>query len=172
MRAFALLLILLCAAPARAGGLTPFEDETTGLWGYKDAATGALAIAAKYRLAEPFSAQDRAFAASDQGWVCLDPQGRELLTAFTFDNGPDAFSEGLARFVENGKYGYFDRSCRKVIPANFDFGEPFRDGLAAVCQGCTRQDSGEHWSMTGGAWSCLDRSGKPVAPRPGRDCRR
>ena len=78
----------------------------------------------------------------------------------TFDNGPDAFSEGFARSQEKGKIGYFDTSLRMVIPPTYDFGFPFQNGLAVVCNGCVEQTEGEHRQRVGGLWGAIDKQGK------------
>jgi len=43
-----------------------------------------------------------------------------------------AFSEGLAPVALHKKFGYVDASGRIVIPLQFAYAEPFRDGLALV----------------------------------------
>src|SRR5690606_38550055 len=60
-----------------------------------------------------------------QGWVYVDKSGRSILRPYFFDNGPDYFEEGLARFVENGKVGFHDKALNIVIPAQYDFAYPF-----------------------------------------------
>jgi hypothetical protein len=87
---------------------------------------------------------------------------RILRNTITFDNGPDFFSEGLARTRVNGKIGYFDNSLKMVIPAQYDFGFPFANGLAIVCNGCVEQADGEHKRMVGGLWGAINLQGKVV----------
>jgi hypothetical protein len=102
--------------------------------------------------------------ASDGGdtpvWLCRGKDGRVLARVFSFDNGPDPLSEGLRRYVADEKWGFVDARCRVVIPAAWDFVEPFSGGRARACVACTRQRDGEHWRMVGGRWSVIDRSGR------------
>ncbi|KUG29397.1 hypothetical protein ASZ90_000709 [hydrocarbon metagenome] len=168
MNILPLVLLVLVFAPAAAGaggGLpVPFEDAATGLWGYRDRATKKTVIPPRFSYALDFHARGTAFAVSEEGWVCIDRQGRTLLKPFLFDNSPDEFQGGLARFVEEGRIGYFDRAGRVVIPADYDFGLPFEKGLAAVCRECIREYHGEHYTVVDGTWGCVDKRGRLVRP--------
>jgi hypothetical protein len=55
---------------------------------------------------------------------------------YIFDNGPDAFAEGLARTGIGGKIAYVDRRLRIRIRTRYDWGERFGHGRAEVCIGC------------------------------------
>jgi hypothetical protein len=81
-----------------------------------------------------------------------------------FDNGPDYFSEGLARTEWNGKIGFFDKKLSIVIEPRFDFAFPFHNGLAAVCNGCTQKKLGEHTVIVGGKWGAINVKGEIVVP--------
>ena len=146
-----------------SGAPEPFEED--GRWGYRSA-DGRVVIPPDFALAEPFSEHGIAAVADDTGPMIIDARGRVLLRPFVFDNGPDYFAEGLARFVDKGKIGYFDEAGRVVIGAAFDFGEPFEGGHAAVCSGCTRAYLGEHYRMVGGSWWQIDRRGQKVKGLP------
>lgn len=141
----------------------PVEDPDSDLWGYVDA-SGAAAIQPRYALATEFTAQGIAAVVDEDGWAWIDTRGEVLLRPFIFDNGPDDFFEGLSRYVEKGKIGFFDTSGSVVIPARFTFAAPFQDGRAAFCEGCTKVMYGEHYSYQGGAWGCVDHSGAVVTP--------
>ena len=45
------------------------------------------------------------------------------------------FSDGLARFYENGKYGVIDREGGVVVPAQYDFITAFYEGTAEILSG-------------------------------------
>lgn len=81
-----------------------------------------------------------------------------------YDNGPDTFSEGLARTIRDGKVGYFDRDLNIVVARVHDFGLPFQNGKALVCRGCTFESHGEHTAIVGGKWGAIDRRGTTVVP--------
>ena len=42
------------------------------------------------------------------------------------------FSEGMARVVIDGKYGFIDKTDSMVIPAKYDYAWPFSSGKARV----------------------------------------
>jgi len=87
-----------------------------------------------------------------------------LAPVMIMDNGPESFSNGLARSPVGGKIGYIDRSLRLVIPARYDGAYPFAHGVAQVCFGCTVQSDGEHSWYAGGTSACIDRRGRTLAP--------
>lgn len=156
-------VVLVCVT-ARAGTLQPHEDEKTRDWGYVDTETGQTVLEHTYALALEFNSHGRAFVVDEDGWVCIDEKGRVLLRPFIFDNFPDEFSQGLARFVRDGKMGYFNEKCEVVIPADYDFTMPFEHGRAEVCRGCKKEYCGEHYTVEGGKWGCVDTTGKVIVP--------
>ena len=83
---------------------------------------------------------------------------------YPFDNGPDYFEEGLARFVKNNKFGFFDTKARIVVPATYDFATPFKEGRAVVCNGCKPYTEGEYILYKGGKWGFIDTAGKVIIP--------
>jgi hypothetical protein len=143
----------------------PFAVERDGVerWGYRDR-RGETVIAPVFNLAGPFSPAGVAYVADDSGWAAIDVSGRILLRPFVFDNGPDPFSENLARFTRSGRIGFYGRNGGIVIRANWDFALPFSDERAAVCGGCRREPDGEHWTVRGGAWGFIDPNGGLVIP--------
>jgi hypothetical protein len=160
---FLLLLCLCFVSVAQAAPPIPREDPDSDLWGYVDA-SGEAVIPPRYALATEFTAQGIAAVVDEDGWAWIDTQGTVLLRPFIFDNGPDDFYEGLSRYVENGKIGFFDTSGQVVIPARFTFADPFQGGCAAFCEGCTKVMYGEHYAYQGGAWGCVEHSGAVVTP--------
>nr|WP_293184366.1 WG repeat-containing protein [Nannocystis sp.] len=146
--------------PATAGWKS-FDEG--GLVGFKDA-QGKVALSPRFATVQEFSPGGMACGADKDGWVCIDGNGTPLLRPFVFDNGPDQFSEGLARFVEAGKLGFFDETGFKKIPARFSFARPFAGNRAAFCDGCTRrcEAEGEHCDMVGGKWGLIDKTGAEI----------
>lgn len=128
-----------------------------GAYGYKNLA-GEVVIPARFAFAYEFGKDGLAAAverpASPGGrarFVFLDPSGAVLAQAYSFDNGPDYFQEGLARVVADGKVGFIDRGGAIVIPPQFADASGFCHGRATV------HDGKEQWT--------IDRSGSAVAPR-------
>jgi hypothetical protein len=95
----------------------------------------------------------------------LAADGRAV-AVLPFDNGPDAFSEGLVRALRDGDLVYLDASLRPAFPRTFGWGWPFEGGLALVCVECrqTAPDDEGHRSVEGGRWGVIDRQGRDVLP--------
>jgi hypothetical protein len=140
--------------------LIPFEKDQQ--WGYKTA-SGTVVIPPKFEIAGRF-ANGIAAVCCDGGWAYINPGGRVVIRPYVFDNGPDYFRQGVARFTQDGKFGFFDKRGRIAIPAGFDFAGPFSQARAVVCQGCRAVQIGEHALMKGGKWGYIDRAGKLVIP--------
>ena len=141
--------------------LIPFEEG--GLWGYKDFA-GQVVIQPQFHVAEKFSREGLAAVADDQSWAYIDTKGNIVIRPFVFDNGPDEFSEGLARFIAGSKFGFFNKQGRVVIMPQFDFAARFSQSLAAVCMGCRQHRMGEHSMTVGGKWGYISNQGHIVIP--------
>ena len=137
----------------------PFEED--GRWGYKDA-QGKVVVTPRFLLAEEFSPEGLAPVVDDNGWAYINAQGRVVIRPFVVDNGPDYFSEGLARFTRKGKFGFFNERGKVVIPPKYDFASPFSEGFAAFCAGCREEPSGEHRIVKGGKWGFINRQGEIV----------
>ncbi len=97
--------------------------------------------------------------------VVFDRKGNLLYQPYSYDNGADYFSEGLRRFVKNGKVGFVDRNAKTVIEAEHDFVAPFNYGYAAFCDGCDWEKTGdEHRAIVGGKWGVMNVKGQIVQP--------
>ncbi|WP_345987823.1 WG repeat-containing protein [Chryseobacterium sp. Chry.R1] len=98
------------------------------------------------------------------GYV-YDKKGNFLYRPFLYDNGADYFSEGVRRFVKNGKVGFVDRNGTTVIEAKHDFVSPFNYGYAAYCDGCDwEKTNDEHKAMVGGTWGVMNFKGEVIQP--------
>ena len=153
------------AKPEAEAAPVLFEDEG-GTFGYRDAA-GEVVIPPTFAMASPFT-DGVAAVVTDEGWVFIDRGGKTLATAFVFDNGADEFAEGRARITEEKvkgepkTYGFLATSGEIVVAPTWSWVLPYSDGRAAVCQGCTREQVGEHFTMVGGSWGYVDLDGKLV----------
>jgi hypothetical protein len=156
------LLLMICQiSGAWTQDTLPIPFQAGEYWGYKDERGGAV-IAARYIMAMPFSRHGLAAVVDDSGWVYINRQGKKLIRPYVFDNGPDYFCEGLARYVSGGRIGFFDESGRIVIPAKFQFAAPFSGGFSAFCERCVPVREGEHTRQQGGKWGYLDKKGAIV----------
>ncbi len=141
--------------------LVPYYES--GKAGFKNT-EGEVIIPARFFHTTGFDGSPIAPVVDDDGWAYINTQGDILFRPFVYDNGPDYFSEGLARFVEKGKIGFHNNGGDRIIEPQFDFATPFAEGLAAACQGCKKISHGEHESMEGGQWGYIDKEGKTVIP--------
>jgi len=80
-----------------------------------------------------------------------------LVRAFLYDNGPDYFSEGLARTVddETGLIGYVDQDLNTVIASQFVEATPFKNGQALVSV---------NGSDANTLWGSINTSGETLVP--------
>ena len=139
--------------------LEPFEKNEK--WGYKNS-QGQVVIKPVYHLAGRFNQYGLAAVVDDSGWLYITMNGEPRLRPYIVDNGPDYFSEGLARFVNDHKIGFMDESGTVVISAKFDFAMPFSEGLAAFCVGCKQVSDNEYHRVSGGLWGYIDKTGKII----------
>lgn len=146
---------------AMAGALAlcqPYYDESQALHGYKSC-DGQVALAPKYIMAAPFGKGGIAAVLDDTGWHYINRRGALVIRPLVFDNGPDYFSDGLARYKEGGKYGFFNTAGAIVIAAQFEFAYPFAKGRAKVGEDCTFTPDGEHTRVECRTWRFI---GKPL----------
>lgn len=140
--------------------VTFFESGKTG---FKNT-EGEVVIPARFYHTSGFNGSPIAAVVDEDGWAYINTSGEILFRPFVYDNGPDYFSEGLARFVENGKIGFHNQGGEVIIEPAFDFAMPFSEGRAAVCKGCKKIMQGEHSTMEGGEWGFIDKEGNLVIP--------
>lgn len=94
------------------------------------------------------------------GYILPNGKARDVIF---FDNGPDYFRSGVARFVAaNGKTGYINEQLQTVIPAVHDFASPFDEGFAYFCDGCKSESDGEMQKIVGGRWGTMAKNGKTL----------
>ncbi|MBI5325652.1 MAG: WG repeat-containing protein [Ignavibacteriae bacterium] len=139
--------------------LIPFEDGD--YMGYKDK-KGKIVLPARYRMAEKFSNYGIAAVADDSGWAYIDIKGNVLIRPCHWDNFPDEFCDGLARFEKDGKFGFFNQKAEIVIQNNYSYYSRFSGGLAAFCDGCKKEYIGEYDFYKGGKWGYIDKKGEIV----------
>ena len=139
--------------------LVPFEFDER--YGYKDE-NGKIIIKAKYQQALEFLETEIAAVVFKNKWWYINVKGKKLISPYIVDNGPDNFSEGLARFGKDGKMGFFDHFGKKMIKAKLNYAEPFSGGFAQFNVGGTYQMEGEYNMLKGGKWGFIDRDGKVV----------
>ncbi len=108
------------------------------------------------------------------GYVLKLSSGIVIRQVVFFDNGPDYFEEGLARFIaRNGKLGFLDEKLKTVLAATYDYATPFSGGISIVCHSIKsdpclhHQNPGDEYAtVKGGKWSVIDKKGK-VLKGPG-----
>lgn len=136
--------------------------EQNERWGYKNS-LGKVVIEPQFEIAEDFSAEGIAAVVDAKGWAYIDRKGNIVVRPFNYDNGPDTFQEGLARFVaDDGKIGFFNKKGRPVIQPQFGSAFYFKEGLAAVCIKCREEVSGDARVIRGGKWGYINHKGEMV----------
>lgn len=134
-----------CASiPPRVPTIPPpdrvaFQDPKTELWGYRTS-DGKVVIPARYSEVTAFDGRGAAAVTivSSKGhpFRFIDPAGKELGTAFLFDNGPDYWSDGFVRIVDaQGRFGFVDHDGKVAIKPQYAFAYPFCRGVARVAIG-------------------------------------
>ena len=134
----------------------PFEETDLDLYGYLNC-DGEVAVPAKYRQAHSFNSGGIAAVLDESGWYYISRSGELVIRPKIYDNGPDYFSNGLARYVEGELYGYFDESGKIVIEAQYEFAWPFQDGRAQVGEDCQFDSDGEHTLVECGTRYYIDK---------------
>jgi hypothetical protein len=156
------LLLGACSrAPLQDSSLRPFEAN--GLWGYRNT-RGDEVISPRFFQARDFSTDGIAAVVDESGWVYIDRTAAPLVRPVVVDNGPDYFSEGLARCIQDGRIGFFDARGQVVIEPRLDFALPFSESRAGFCEGCREQREGEYTRRVGGKWGFIDRAGAVAVP--------
>jgi len=107
-----------------------FPVKQNGKWGYINK-LGQIIIKANYLAAQPFS-EDIAFVRTSKHLKAIDSLGNTIFKLPLNSNFPGAYSEGLAPFLVDGKYGFIDKTGKTVIDFQFDFARSFSDGLALI----------------------------------------
>jgi len=166
----AVLPSLFSAAAALAAGdhcLLPERFDLPVLEGCRQVAPGTLELSADALARLPFNADGLATVLAAGQFYYVRRDGH-YLPVITFDNGADYFSEGLVRAVVDGKLGYYDTGLQPTFAARFDWGWPFEDGSALVCEGCRRgeADTDGHTPMVDGRRYRIDRHGNPLPDSP------
>ena len=123
--------------------------------------TAMLPAMAQDVQAPEYDRHGHALVMDQQGWVYVDRAQRPVLRPFLYDNGPDYYEEGLARFVDNGKMGFHNEALHIVVPAVYDFVFPFENGEAKAGTNCAFHREGEHSSVTCQYWETLRNPMRP-----------
>jgi hypothetical protein len=141
-----------------------FESDNN-LFGYKDS-DGNILIEPKYAMAYEFTKKGVAQVVTEYDWFCIDNTGKPLLKIFNYDNGPDYYEEGLARYVDDkNKMGFMNEKCEIIIPAKYDFAWPFEKGSAQVCDGCSKTIENEMLKISGGKNYNINKKGEIVSEK-------
>lgn len=144
--------------------------EEHGLWALPgcEVVEGRLRLSADTLAQLPYDVHGLAAISAADSFHYVTRDGRTQ-AVITWDNGPDYLQEGLLRGRIGDRIGYFNAHLEPAFSATFDFGWPFSDGVAQVCNGCRRGATGQdgHTPMEGGEWFHIDRRGHRVADPAG-----
>jgi hypothetical protein len=139
-------------------------DDKSGQYGIWDNAKNSWTAKPAWSHGVEFDPWGHAVVMDKQGPVMVDQKGKEVLRPFLYDNGPDYFVEGLARYVDGKKLmGFFDRTGRIAIKAQYEFAWPFEKGKATVGRAISYDTtSDEHTIVNAGEMAEIDMQGKIV----------
>lgn len=163
---FAVLLAPMTSLPsaANAGDCCRIEMEHVvfeafeedGKYGFRMQGGSFILIEPRYQFATDFTADGIAAVVDEEGWAWIDRSSAVRARPHVVDNGPDYFSEGFTRIVQDGKYGFMNARGDVVIAPQFAYAEPFSGGYALVCGDCRISKAGKHTSMTGHKWGLIN----------------
>ena len=156
----AILVFASCATGADEQGIpSPFVEK--GVWGYKYE-SGKMAVKPKYIVALDYTSQGLATAMDEEGWVYLDTKCNEIARCFEVGQLPDPFSDDRARIQSQGKIGFINSHGEILIPAQYDYAEPFENMMSAFNMGGAIETRGIKRVITGGKWGVMDLFGKTL----------
>lgn len=160
---FALISILLGSCGKEEFKIPATMFKKDGLWGYKDK-EGNVVIKPRYNVAYDFYKEGIALVADSEGWKYIDIHGIEIITPFMDGADPDAFRDGLSRFMEKKKIGFFDKRGKIAIPPQFDKVLPFSEGLAGFCANNSKKVPGIDNVSVPESWGFIDKLGLEAIP--------
>lgn len=167
--AAALLPLVLLPALACAGEACHRRDTDRFevLPGCTQTAPGTLALGAGALARLRFDKNGLAALQAGRQYYYVRRDGT-YLPVITYDNGPDYFADGLTRARVDGRIGYYDTRLQPAFAARFDWGFPFQDGSAEVCDGCREgtPDADGHAGIVGGTRFRIDRQGNVLPDSP------
>ncbi len=139
----------------------PILFEQNDRYGYQ-LQNGNILCQAQFFIATEFSENGIAYVADSEGWRVINSAGKMLFKPFIYDNAPDKFSEGFARFVADEKIGFYNEKGEISLAAHWTFAQPFKNGKAKVCMDCQKVYQGEHFYYQCKNWFYIDTNGKRI----------
>jgi len=141
------LILLLCFIDAHANDdtWTAFWDEEHYKRGFKDK-NGTIKIPPKFmgmtqavEFKKIIAVMEGAESGYDSYYLLKNGKRVEDVKMFTFDNSFDCESDNKIRFRDKktDNMGYLDGKGNIAIPAMYNSGQPFANGLASVLKGAT-----------------------------------
>jgi hypothetical protein len=97
-------------------------------------------------------------------WSGINRKGQILFDLVNFDNGPDYFSDGLTRIIRSDKMGFANKFGQVVIPCQFDYALPFKNGKAKVTFKADEyiDQFDEHKKVKSEEWFYINKFGQKV----------
>jgi WG containing repeat len=125
-----------------------------GQWGFVDSISGLEIVPFKYNAAKSFSEGLAAVMKDDikgyEKFGFVNKAGEEVIPFVYQEVMSNGFNEGIAGVMQNGYWGFIDRTQKTVVAFMYSDIRPFSEGLAAV-------KSKEKWGY-------IDKTGKLVIP--------
>ncbi len=92
------------------------------------------------------------------------PDNKKIANIYFYDNGPDYYSEGLRRIVDNGKIGFINQKNQIIIAPQYDFAQPFKNGYSIIAKDVQYVKDGEHTYVKSSQWGLIDKKGELILP--------
>lgn len=99
---------------------------------------------------------------SEKGFIGINQKEEVLFKIFPYDNFADEPSEGTFRIMNGDKLGLADMTGKIIIPTNYVGLYPMQQGRVVFCEGCSKEQDGEHFFWKGGKWGAFDKNGKII----------
>lgn len=118
---------------------------------------GAWVSGKLWEHAWPFRPEGYAVVWGPSQFILIDRKEKELGYVYSFDNYPDSVQDGLIRMQEGAKVRYFSLKDGVFLKGAWDYGTPFDQGVACVCNDCLHP-SGDYRKVKGGkSWFINDK---------------
>ncbi len=156
------LFALACTNNEKKVEISPKKFDN-GLWGYVDSEDNPL-IFPKYTVAKQHNQAGFALVTDIRGdWYYITKNGgREVFQPYVIDNSVDEVQEGLYRFRQKGKVGFFHENGKVAIRAKFEYASRFKNGYALIAEDFVLKKNGEYTEISNGKWGYINKKGKIV----------
>src|ERR1700677_2993733 len=129
-------MLNLCFACSEAAKLVAYQDKKTELFGFKNQ-KGRIVVSPQFqRVGNMVEGESLIPVIKNGVFYRMNENGDLVFESVFYDNAWDYYSDGLSRFIKNGKVGFHDKKGNIIISPQYDFASGFENGVSSVCNGC------------------------------------